>query len=171
MRKLLLKRLKASLRDDTGSELVEFALCAIVFFTVILGTIDVGRAMFLYHFVSAAAQNGSRYAIVRGASWTGSCQSAAPPKFTLGYACQASADDVQNYVKASTGVNPDNLSVNTTWPGTTPSCSSSCSLCSKTNNKGCMVKVQVTYTFHFLMPFLPSNAIYFKGTSMKTIQQ
>jgi hypothetical protein len=166
-----LQRLKACLRDDTGSELVEFALCATIFFTVMLGTIDVGRAMFVYHFVTAAAQNGSRYAMVRGASWPGSCQSSSPPNFTLGFACQASADDVQNYVRTSTGLNPDNLSVSTTWPGTTPDCSSSCSLCSKTNNKGCMVKVQVTYTFHFLMPFLPSGAVYFKGTSVKAIQQ
>lgn len=160
-----------ALRDESGSELVEFALAAMIFFMVVLGIADVCRAMYSYHFVAYAAQKGSRYAMVRGSTWTGACQSSAPPNFSVGYQCAASAGDVQNYVRSLGIVNPANVNVNTTWPGTTPDCSSNCSACSSTNSPGCMVKVNVTYRFTFMVPFFKRTSVTFSANSVKVIQQ
>lgn len=169
------RQLGKLIRDERGSQLTEFALSAMVFFAVMLGFIDVCRAMYAYHYATYAAQQGARYAIVRGATWSSSsvhsCATSAPPNFNLSFQCTASAADVQNYVRNLPGVNANNMTVTTTWPGTTPSCAGSCSTCSTTNNLGCMVKVQVDYKFQFIVPFLPKTPISFTATSVKTIQQ
>lgn len=161
-----------SLRDETGSELVEFALAAIVFFTTVLGIADVSRAMYIYHFVTYASQQGTRFAIVRGSTFAStSCSTSAPPNFTMKFQCQAATTDVTNYVKSLGDVNPANLHVTTTWPGTTADCTSSCSACSTTNSPGCMVQVKVSYDFTFVAPFIKQSAVSFYGTAEKTIQQ
>ncbi len=164
-------KLKGALRNDSGSDLVEFSLCAMVFFTVILGICDVSRAMYGYHFATYAAQRGSRYAMVRGASWGSSCSTSAPPDFTLNFKCTATSSDVQNYVKSLGAINPANVTATTTWPGTTPDCSSNCTACTTTNSQGCMVKVKVTYKFQFIVPFIDQTSVNFTGTSEKAIQQ
>lgn len=94
-----------------------------------------------------------------------------PPNFTMKFQCAVSTTDVTNYVKSLGSVNPANLLVTTTWPGTTATCSSGCSACSTTNSPGCMVKVQVNYTFTFLAPFWKQSSVNFYGTAEKTIQQ
>lgn len=68
------------LREETGSELVEFALAAIIFFTTVLGIADLSRAMYVYHFVTYASQQATRFAIVHGSTFAStSCSTAAPP--------------------------------------------------------------------------------------------
>lgn len=163
--------LKRFIRDENGSEMVEFALAAIIFFTTILCIADLARAMYVYHFVTYAAQQGSRYATVRGADFTTACNTSAPPNFSIGFNCQASATDVSNFVKSLGTVSQSNLTVTTTWTGTTPDCSSSCSACTTTNAQGCMVKVKVNYAFTFLTPFMKKTSVNFYGTSQKTILQ
>jgi Flp pilus assembly protein TadG len=159
------------LRDDSGGELVDFALCASIFFMLVLGTTDVCRAMYAYHVVTYGAQHASRYAIVRGASWPSSCSTSAPPNFTQNFGCKASSTDVQNYVKSLGGFNSGNVTVATTWPGTMPDCSSSCSTCTTANSKGCMVKVKVTYAFTFIVPFFKRTTVNLSASSQKTILQ
>ena len=149
---------------------MEFAICSILFLTMILGIADVCRAMYAYHFVTYGAQQGARYAEVRGNSWSGSCSTSAPPNFTFSFSCKASSGDVQNFVKSLGGLNPSNVSVATTWPGTTPDCSSSCSACATTNSQGCTVKVKVTYAFTFIVPFLKKTSVNLSATSQKVIQ-
>jgi Flp pilus assembly protein TadG len=167
------KRIYSELRDDRGSQLVEFALSIMVLLTLVFGMVDFSRAMYSYHFASYAAQEGARYAMVRGASWTSACSTSAPPNFTQKYGCIAAQSDVQNYVRNLTmaGISQSNLTVTTTWPGTTPTCTSSCSACSPAASKGCYVKVKVNYKFTFMFGFLPKTALNFAGTSMKVIQK
>lgn len=163
----------SKLRDDRGSQLVEFALSIFVLLTLLFGIVDFSRAMYSYLFASYAAQEGARFAMVRGATWTSSCSTSAPPNFTQKYGCTAAQSDVQNYVRnlAMAGIAQNKLAVATTWPGTTPGCSSGCSVCSPAASKGCYVKVKVSYQFSFMFPFLPKNALTFAGTSMKVIQK
>ncbi|HEY6448473.1 MAG TPA: hypothetical protein VIY53_18590 [Acidobacteriaceae bacterium] len=122
------------------------------------------EAFATWHFVSWAAQSGTRYAIVRGARWTWtSCAS------TTTVACTATAANVQSYLQslAPPGVTSSSVLATTTWAGTTPGGKS----CSTANGDGCLVQVTVTYTFNFLQPFLPSTGINFSSTSEQVIQE
>ncbi len=56
-----------ALRDDRGSELLEFAAASVLFFTIIFGTIEFGRAVWQYNMMSDLAQEGARWAAVHGA--------------------------------------------------------------------------------------------------------
>ena len=168
------RKLMRLVRREHGSEVVEFALASMLLFSAIIATIEFGLAMYAYHYVSNAAQQGARYAMVRGAHWSSSCSTSAPPAFTQKYGCKANSTDVQNYVASNLGpgLSASNVTTATTWPGTTPDCSSACSACSSsTQNQGCMVKVQVSYTFNFLpLRFLPQSMA-LTSTAEKVIQE
>lgn len=170
--RLILSR-RCALEDETGSQLVEFAISLLLLLTLVFGILGCSLAMYSYHFVTYAAQEGARYAIVRGSHWKTSCGTSAPPNFALTYGCTAAQSDVQNYVKnlAMPGINQNNVTVTAAWPGTTPDCSSGCTACATTNKQGCLVKVTVSYRFVPFMPFVPRNSISYSGTSVKTIQE
>jgi len=76
------------------------------------------------------------------------------------------------------GITQSDIAAATTWSGGTPDCAPSgnaaCAACSAPNNvksKGCVVNVQVSYTFSFLGPFKPKAGISLSGASQKVIQQ
>jgi Flp pilus assembly protein TadG len=46
-----------------GQSMVEFAVLAPVFFMLLLGTIDLGRAIYIYNTISDAAREGARAAV------------------------------------------------------------------------------------------------------------
>ena len=54
---------KSVLRCYSGQSMVEFAVLAPVFFMLLLGTIDLGRAVYIYNSISDAAREGARAAI------------------------------------------------------------------------------------------------------------
>ena len=56
------------LRDDRGQSLVEFALASGVFFITVFGTIQFGLAIRQYNMVADLAQEGVRWASVRGST-------------------------------------------------------------------------------------------------------
>ena len=170
MKSWIRARVRRAIRDERGEQLIEYALCSMVFMTLALGICDVSRAMCAYNFVTHGAQQGARWATLRGASWGSACSTSAPPSFSDKFACTASSTDVQNYVKGLSAFNPSNITVSTTWPATTPGCSSSCTVCSTANNQGCFVKVKVTYKFKFLVPFFKQNFVNFTASSVKVIQ-
>jgi Flp pilus assembly protein TadG len=65
-------------RRQRGQGLVEIALVLPVFLLIVLGTIDFGRAIYIYSVMSNGAREGARYAIVHGSkaqSIDGSCAS------------------------------------------------------------------------------------------------
>ena len=100
-----------------GSSLVESALVTVPFFTLILGIIACGYLVFTYDSLAYAAQQGARWASVRGS--------------TSGTA--ATVASVQAYVSGQTvGLVGESLNVQTTW--------------SPDNKPGSTVTVQVTYT-------------------------
>jgi len=114
--------------------MVELALTVLVLLTVMFGVVEFSRALYTYHFVSNAAREATRYAMVRGASCT-----------SWGTACPASATDIQNYVKGivPTGIDPSAITVTTTW--------------NPDNKPGSSVQVTVQYNLHSLFAFLPSS--------------
>jgi Flp pilus assembly protein TadG len=56
-------------RVRSGASVVEFALVAPIFFLIVLGLIEVGRAFMVTHLLTDAARHGCRYAaIIEGTS-------------------------------------------------------------------------------------------------------
>jgi hypothetical protein len=120
-------------------------------------------------FVSNGAREAVRYAMVRGATWSGtSCST------TAASACAATAASVTAHLDslapAGVSTSPTYLTVKTTWPGVTPS-GASCSSTGVTNAPGCAVEGKVTYSFNFIVPFLPKNALFLSSTSAIAISQ
>ncbi len=54
------------LRNEGGAALVEFAIAALVFFLLLFGIMESGRAVWMYGTVAHVAKEGARYAIVQG---------------------------------------------------------------------------------------------------------
>jgi Flp pilus assembly protein TadG len=138
---------------ERGNALVEFALVSTATLTLMLGIIDFGRALYTYHLVANAARSGTRYAMVRGSSCTVA-------------GCPATTDTIQTYVRGlAPGIDPNSLAVTTTW--------SSGAGCSDPANQGpgCIVDVQASYPFRFIIPLLPSFTMTMSSTSQMVISQ
>src|SRR5689334_13096431 len=52
-------------RNRKGQSLVEFALVGVILFMVLMGIMDAGRLLFTYSAVSNAAQEGTRFGVLR----------------------------------------------------------------------------------------------------------
>ncbi len=161
-------------REESGQELVEFALVGLLLMTLLFGVFEFAYAMYAYHFTSYAAQEGARFAIVRGQTWSANvtvdCGSSYPG-FTMPYNCTALSGDITNYIDslATPGINVSNLSVNATWPGTTAN-GSTTNCTTYSNTPSCLVQVQVSYTFDFI-PLMNLTSVTMNATSKKTILQ
>ena len=55
-------------RPTAAQAVVEFAIASVVFFSLLFGTIDFGRAIFMYAELDNAVREGARYAIVNPGS-------------------------------------------------------------------------------------------------------
>jgi Flp pilus assembly protein TadG len=55
--------MRTLLRLRAGQSMVEFAVLAPIFFLLLLGTIDLGRAVYTYNAISNAAREGARSAV------------------------------------------------------------------------------------------------------------
>lgn len=160
-----MQRLQSIVREDAAAAKIEFALSAMVLLMVLFGVMEVARAGYCFHFVSYAAQQGTRYATVRGASWGTSCSSA------TSVGCTASQANVQSFIQglAVPGITAGNITVTPSWPGKT--LSGSTTGCSNAKSAGCLVQVKVSYSFNFIMAYMPQSAIRFTGTSEAVIQR
>jgi Flp pilus assembly protein TadG len=143
--------------NSDGQALVETAVSLTILLTLVFGLINVGMALYSYNFVSEAAREGSRYAMVRGSSCTSPCTA-------------ATAASIQTYVQSLgyPGLNPSNLTVTTTWPDTGSSCTPSVTPC---NNPGNNVMVKASYAFPWSVPFIPSSTLTMSSTSEVIISQ
>jgi Flp pilus assembly protein TadG len=130
-------------KGERGNYAIEFGLCFVLFFSVLLGILDVTRGIYAYSFLAGAAKEGSRYAMVHGSS-TGS---------------KASSSDVQGVVqKWLIGmVDPTSATVTTSW--NPPS-----------GNPGSLVTVNVQYTYTPITSFLV-GAWTLKSTSQTMVIQ
>ena len=154
-----------------GEQMIEFAISAVVLFTCIFGIIGCSQLLYAYHFTSYAAREATRYAMVRGSTWgSTNCATVATS------VCNATTANVQAYVQSivppgmNSGTPP--LAVTTTWPGTELAGSvATCSTTNGNNSPGCLVMVQVSYSFSYLLPFLPTTALNLKSTSEVVILQ
>ncbi|MFZ0657987.1 MAG: TadE/TadG family type IV pilus assembly protein [Candidatus Binataceae bacterium] len=122
-------------RRSRGQATTEFAIVGAVFLTLLLGMIEFSAAMYAYDFVSYAASQTARYAMVRGST------SASP----------ATLSQLQTYAQGlASGLNPANLSTSAAW---TPN-----------NQPGSLVRVTVQYNFQFVGGLFPSATFPFTDT-------
>lgn len=171
---LILKKLmgarKGSEAGEDGNALVEMAIGISLFLMILIGIIEMSLALYTYNYVSDAARDGSRWAIVRGAD----CSTNTPG---LDH-CNAAQSDIQTYVQSQTypGINTSNLTVTATWlqpsspPATTwSSCTSTPS--NPCNQQGYEVQVTASYPFPLRIPFWRNGTLTVASTSTMVISQ
>jgi Flp pilus assembly protein TadG len=154
--------IRRSLDSEEGAILIEAAVSFALMIALIMAVFQFSLALYSSHFVADAAREASRYAIVRGSS---SCSDS--PNLTN---CNATAEAIQSWVRNLNypGINPQNLTVTTTWPSSGVDCYPSASPC---NNPGNLVNVVVTYGFPLNVPFWKSVTINLRSTSQMVISQ
>jgi Flp pilus assembly protein TadG len=149
------------LLNEDGAAIVEMALSSMILLTMIIGTLQTCLALFTYNFISEAAREGARYAMVRGSSCTSLTN------------CSATAAQIQTYVQGLYGGSNSALymTVTTTWlsasstqPTTWTSCGST-----QCNAPGNAVQVKVTYAFPLDVPFLSKKTLTMNSTSQVVI--
>jgi Flp pilus assembly protein TadG len=148
------------LKGERGSGLVEYAVVFMILITMLLGIVEFGRALYAYHFVSSAAREATRYAMVRGCSTP-----------TTNCPTPATGDSIQTFVQnVPLGIDATQVTATTTWP-VLPNSPAVCSTPNGYNAPGCTVQVQVTYVFNFIFPFVSNSSLTMTSTSQMVISQ
>jgi Flp pilus assembly protein TadG len=158
-------RLSKLMRGDEGSNLVEFAICALVFLAALFGIMYFSLAFYTSHVIADATDNAARYAIVRGSSWSGmSCQS------TAAYDCDATSNDINNFVQKALppAIVPAGLTVSTSWPGTNAN-GKACDTENGANSPNCLVVIQINYSFSLPIPLIGQRVLPISSSSSMTI--
>jgi len=152
---------------ERGSSLVEQSFVLVFLLTLMFGIIDFGRALYTYHFVSNVAREATRWASVRSS------------KCTVLPECpgDSSGNDVQTAFTANTanlagmGIDSSKLTLNTRWvvpPGVGAASCKAAGL----NQVGCMVHVDVSYSYTFLFaPFIAAPAVKMSSSSEMLVTQ
>jgi|SRR5579863_1793142 len=140
--------------EESGSALVEFSIAMVVILTLLLGTVDLGRALYTYDWVCDAARLGTRFMMVRGQNCT-----------ELSGGCPASVTNLQTYLKSlafglDTGSPPLTITASCTGPNISPT-QPPCAV-------GASVVVTVQYQFSFLSPLSP-HSWQMQSTSVRVV--
>jgi Flp pilus assembly protein TadG len=133
---------------EEGAAAIEMAIAMIPLLMVVVGTMKVCLAIYSYHYVSEAAREGVRYAIVRG--YTASSNQTLC--VTTETNCWASNDNITSYVKGLgyPALTPGNMTVTVShaaFPTGVTCVETSCS------SPGNMVTVSLNYSFPISIPF------------------
>ena len=153
---------------EDGRSIVEFAFACAVLFGMLFGIIYFCLALYTYHYISEAAREGSRYAIVRGST---SCINT--PNLTN---CNATNTQIQTYLQdlGYPAIDAANrMTVTTSWytpSGGQPPTWTKCKT-GTCNAPGSIVNVQVTYTYPLSIPFYGTKALNLTSTSQMVIAQ
>jgi Flp pilus assembly protein TadG len=152
--------------EETGSAVVEMAFSSVILFGVFFGIFQAAMAFYSYQYLSDAAREGARWAIVRGST---SCANNGIS------GCGASPDDVQTYIRnlGYPGINPSNLTASVTY-WTAPATSGGTWVqCTGTgcNTPGNRVKVYLQYSYPLNVPFVISRNINLQSVSQMVIAQ
>lgn len=158
--------LRLRLSSENGGTLVETALSLSLLFMLIFGIIQISLVLYTYHFISEAAREATRYAVVRGSSLTTDCT--APGYATCVAQGGNNTGDIATYVTSLgyPGFDSSNISVNSTWLTSTEAACGTTDACKA---PGDMAKVTVIYNFPFSVPFLHSRTLTMSSTSQMVI--
>jgi hypothetical protein len=150
---------------EQGSALLETALSTLMLFTFIFAMMEASLAAYSYYAISQYAREGTRYAMVRGASWGTNCTAPGPP------VCIAQTADIQTYVKGLgfPAINPGNMTVTPVW--TAYARGQTCPTVGPCNSVGNLVTITVQYNFPISLPFVSSTGIAMSSQSAMIISQ
>jgi Flp pilus assembly protein TadG len=159
------------IRSERGSAAVETALSSLIFLSLLFGMFEGFVALYSYHYVSYAAREATRYAMVRGANC--SSTSSMPN-------CGATSTEIQQFVYDLNfpGINVDNLTVTATWlsaatttnaNGYTTTTWTACA--TQCNAIGNQVQVVVTDNNPLDIPFYAEIPLSISATSTMVISQ
>ena len=126
-----------------GAVFLEFALAWTLFFLLtVVGTTDVGRAIWAYNLLAHATHQAARYALVRGS------KSLSP----------ATETDIESYVRGQAAMlEPAKVIVTTTWD--------------PNNDPGSFVKIRTQYEFIPLMGHILNFTMPLSSTARVAIAQ
>lgn len=141
---------RASVARDEGQALIEAAIAVPVVTAFMFTMIELCLVFYSYCLTSELAREGSRYAIVHGAS----CLTASNAS------CTATASAVNTYVKSLGWPNVGGgiITPATTFPD-------------GNQNPGNRAQVQVTYAFPVNLPFVPQSTLSLNSRSVMYIIQ
>jgi Flp pilus assembly protein TadG len=156
-----------SIGDEEGAALVEMALSAAVFLTILIGMVYLIFGLYVYNFVADAAREASRYASTRGSQCVFN---------TRLLDCNAGRAQIQSFVQSMPypGLNANNLTVTTTWMKANTTGTTGWTACARRvscNQPGDMVQVRVTYGYPINVPFWTSTTIDVSSASQMVISQ
>jgi Flp pilus assembly protein TadG len=136
-----LSKSKQRRSSERGSTLVEGALCFTVFLMIIFATIDFGRMVFAYNFISYSAREAARYALAHGTKYP------------------VTAANLTTFVKnEAIGLDRSAITVTPTWSDVS-------------HTPGTSVQVQVQYAFQPIAPYMPAGLLTMSSTSKMLISQ
>lgn len=121
--------------SERGGSLAEMALIMVALLTLMFGIIEFGRLLYTYEWMTDVAQKAVRWGIVRGTNCA------------LLDHCNVGLNTHSNYVPSwvvgqDVGiVNPAGLTTSCDYGGQ--------------GAPGSLIVCNITYTFHFLLPFMP----------------
>src|SRR5262245_28185992 len=104
-------RMLERLRSEKGAALVEFGIASILYLLTLIGTTEFGLAVWRYNMVSNLAQEGARWASVRGAGGSSPASAAQVETFvqgrTYGMSVTVTTTTADPTTKACTGTTVD----------------------------------------------------------------
>jgi len=119
-----------------GQTYAEFMMVVLPTVSLIFGIFSFAMTVYTYSFLSNAARDAVRYAIVHGS------KSSSP----------ASSDDIQTFVRGEAkGINPGSITVTSCWNPQAPP--NQCPGPTGNNAPGKVVSVSVAYSYHPFYPF------------------
>ena len=147
---------------ERGQATVEMALASMIMLSMFIGIIEMALALYTYNFISEAAREGARYAMVRGSSCTSLTN------------CGATPAQIQTYLQSlSLGgtASATNMTVSTTWLSASTTIPTTWTSCGTTecNAPGNAVQVRVTYAFPLTLPWLAKTTLNMSSTSQMVI--
>jgi Flp pilus assembly protein TadG len=155
------------LANQEGSVLVEMAFSSIALFAMFFGIFEFSTACYTSNYMSDAAREATRWAIVRGST---SCKNIAGLDH-----CNATSDDIANYAKnlGYPAIRKSNMTVTTSYYSPSATYPTTWSLCTTgtCNLPGNMVRVDVSYSFPLAIPFVTSKTLSLGSTSQMVISQ
>ena len=147
--------------------MIETALASSVFLALMIGVVQVSLACYTVNYISDAAREGSRYAMVRGST---SCTNT--PHLSN---CNVTGDQIRTFVRGIKypGVKSGNVNVTTTWLKASATYPTTWSACTSgtCNAPGNLVKVVASYSFPISVPYVPKQTFSLTSTSQMVISQ
>lgn len=153
-----------ALMQENGNSLVEFALSSSVLFMLMFGIIQFSMGLYTYNFLTYAAKDAARFAMVRGSNCTNltGCNQ---------YAASFSA--IQTFVASEgyPGVNPASIAVTPSWTceAVGPNNPNAGLQNANCNAPGDMVTVTLKYPYTLNIPFWKPTLMTFSATSSMVI--